>query len=161
MWKISCFIFKKLLECSRESIKYSNNHITDYNKYILDCKSVLAPLLEDLVMKIIYGACGHFSRELLDPSASVLNLILKDMNAANAERVVKYSTTKEFFRLGNEGERIFISTLGKCAKTYSNLSLMMEIIEDLWTIHQTYSSSESVVDGDCVSNFVEKYKSRI
>lgn len=120
----------------------------------------MAPLLEDLIMRIIHGACGHFPREVLDPAASVLNLILKEMVATEAERVVKFATSQSYFRLGNEATQIFIAILGKCVQSSSSVSMMMDLFEDTWTIHQTYSSNESIVDGDHVKKFIEKYRCR-
>ncbi len=146
--------------CSEQTID-CNSINKDWDCSIINCKNTLAPLLEDLILRIIHGSCGHFPREVLDPAASVLNLILKGMPTADAERVVKYASGQEFFRLGNEGAQIFISILGKCAQSLTNVSLMMDIVEDVWTIHQTYSNTETIGGGDCVNKFVGKYKRRI
>ena len=126
----------------------------------MKCKSGLAPSFEDLVMKIVHGVCGHFSREVLDPAASVLNLILKQMVATEAEQIVKCATSQSYFRLGDEATQTFIAILGKCVQSPSSVSMMMALFEDTWIIHQTYSSSESIVDGDHVKKFIEKYRCR-
>lgn len=123
------------------------------------CQDVFAPLCDEIVIKIIHGTCGNFPREVLDPAANLLFLILRNMVAVEAERTVTVATSKDCLRLGDEGRNTIISTLGKCAQGSGNLSLMMDLFDDVWTMHQSEENgSESVAGGDHVKKFAQKYK---
>ena len=125
------------------------------------CKSIFAPLRDDLVTKIIHGTCGNFPREVLDPAATLLHLILTNMLAAEAEHAVTNATSKDCLRLGDQGRHVIISTLGKCAQGAGNVSLMMDLFDDIWTMHQGDDNGcESLAGGDRVEQFAKKYSSK-
>jgi hypothetical protein len=117
-------------------------------------------LRDELITKIIHGTCGNYPREVLDPAANLIYLILRNMVTTEAERIITIATSKDYLRLGEQGRHSVVSTLGKCASASCNVHLIMDLFDDVWTLHQSDESGcESVAGGDHVKKFAQKYNS--
>jgi len=155
----------KNIDVARTAMLYLTEILLCNARFDSECskkfKIIFAPLSDELVTKIMYGTCGNFPREVLDPAASLLHLLLKNMVVAEAERAVITATSKDYLRLGDKGRQVVLTTLGKCALGTANTSLIMDLFDDIWTMHQIEDGCESFVGGDLVKQFQHKYSSQV
>jgi len=110
-----------------------------------------------LISTLIYGACGMFPREALDPAADLLHSVLQITPSEEAGRSVIAAVQKESFVLGEQARNATIITLGKCTQAATTISLLMELFEDLWELHQNDDAGGSVSGSDAVVQFTQKY----
>lgn len=114
-----------------------------------------------MITKILHGVCGNFPREVLDPAATLLCLLLQNTEAIEAEQFVSNSIKEDFVRLGDPGRNIIMTTLGKCAQGKSSISLAMNLFDDVWTLHQNLDNKfASAAGGDVAKKFIEKYSAK-
>lgn len=110
-----------------------------------------------LISTLIYGACGIFQREALDPAASLLYSVLRSTPSEEAGRSAIAAVQRESFVLGDQARNATIITLGKCAQGRAPMSLVMDLFEDLWEIHQNDDTGGTVAGSDVVVQFARKY----
>jgi len=110
-----------------------------------------------LISTLIYGACGIFPREVLDPAANLLYSVLRSTPSDEAGRSAIAAVQRESFVLGDQARNATIITLGKCAQGRASMALLMNLFEDLWQIHQNDDTGGTVAGSDMVVQFAEKY----
>lgn len=110
----------------------------------------------NLILILIRGSCGTFPREVLDPAGNVLHSILLSTEAARAEQSCTEALEGETFRLGDDAKRATLLTLGKGAQGTISSSVMMDLLDDLWTMHQNDVTGVTA-GGDAVLAFTKKY----
>jgi len=110
-----------------------------------------------LISTLIYGACGIFPREALDPAANLLYSVLRSTPSEEAGRSAIAAVQRESFVLGDQARNATIITLGKCAQGRAPMSLVMDLFEDLWEIHQNDDTGGTVAGSDVVVQFAQKY----
>jgi len=110
-----------------------------------------------LISTLIYGACGIFLREALDPAANLLYSVLRSTPSEEAGRSAIVVVQRESFVLGDQARNATIIALGKCAQGRAPMSLLMDLFEDLWEIHQNDDTGGAVAGSDVVVQFARKY----
>lgn len=110
-----------------------------------------------LISTLIYGACGIFPLEVLDPAANLLYSVLRSTPSDEAGRSAIAAVQRESFVLGDQARNATIITLGKCAQGRASMPLLMNLFEDLWQIHQNDNTGGTVAGSDVVVQFAEKY----
>jgi len=109
-----------------------------------------------VVDSTVAGACGIYPREVLDPAASLLSVFLQVSSPEEAESAATASLQQGMFKLGDDAKRAVLVVLGKVAQGRGDPSLLMEVFETLWNLHQG-EDAHTFVGGDAVAKFVRKY----
>jgi len=115
------------------------------------------PLREELIIALIAGACGLFPREVLDPAGSLLHSILKSTEASDAERICISAVQKESFRVGDNARHTVLLTLGRGTQGTIAASVLMDLLDDLWSMHQNDETGGTIAGGDTILSFTKKY----
>jgi len=121
------------------------------------CAEILNPIRGELLSALITGACGIFPREVLDPAGSLLHSMLRSTEAIEAERICTQALQNESFRLGDDAKRATLLTLGKGTRDSISSSVLMDLLDDLWTMHQSDDTGGTVSGGDAIISFAKKY----
>ena len=121
-------------------------------------KDVIDPLRSDLITTLINNSLGIFPREVLDPAGKLLHTILGSTEAAHAEQACTKALQNEAFRLGDDAKHAILLTLGKGAQATIASSVLMDLFDDLWTLHQgDAATGGNTVGGDAILAFKTKY----
>ena len=121
-----------------------------------DIDESIAHFRGTVVNSTIAGACGIYPRELLDPAASLLAALLKASTPEEAEASATASLQRGMFKLGDDAKRAVLVVLGKIAQGRGDSSLLMEVFDTLWDLHQG-EDAHTFAGGDAVARFVAKY----
>lgn len=127
------------------------------NGAAIKCIEAVNPYRAELVTTLIHGSCGVFPREALDPVGTLLHSILKTTPIAEAENICTQALQAEKFRLGDEAKRAALSVLGKTVQNTIAPSVVMDLLDDLWTLHQNDEVGVMVAGGDTILSFTERY----
>mmetsp|Transcript_5201 Transcript_5201/g.5922 ORF Transcript_5201/g.5922 Transcript_5201/m.5922 type:complete len:294 (-) Transcript_5201:712-1593(-) len=123
-----------------------------------ECRNVISHLFDEIVATLILGACGNLPREALDPAATLLHCILKSSSVVEAESMLNQAMSQDCFRLGDHPRKVAMITIGKCTHGDKSLSLLMDLFDDMWTMHQTDDNgSGAAAGGDHLRLFTQKY----
>jgi len=123
-----------------------------------ECRNVISHLFDEIVATLILGACGNLPREALDPAATLLHCILKSSSVVEAESMLNQAMSQDCFRLGDHPRKVAMITIGKCTHGDKSLSLLMDLFDDMWTMHQTDDNGSGVAaGGDHLRLFTQKY----
>ena len=117
-------------------------------------EALLQAIRGGLITSLISGAFGSFPREILDPAANLLFVLLQLTPADVAEPSCNNALGTESFLLGESGKIATLTALGKCMKGNQPASFLMELFEELWRMHDT---GGEVSSGDAVMQFTKKF----
>jgi len=120
-------------------------------------ESIIADVRGRLICTLISGACGLFPKDVLDPAASLLYVLLRCTPGDEAGNSVIEALHQDTFKLGDKGRSATVLCLGKCAQGTADLSRLMDLFYDLCEIHQTDDIGSTVEGGDEVAQFATKY----
>jgi hypothetical protein len=120
-------------------------------------KEVVDPLRGNLIATLINSSCGVFPREVLDPAGNLLHSILRSTDASHAEQACTQALQSEAFQLGGDAKRAILLTLGKGAQGTIASSVIMDLLDDLWTLHQNDVTGGNTTGGDAILSFTKKY----
>ncbi len=120
------------------------------------------PLREELIIALISGACGLFPREVLDPAGSLLHSIListeaNDVQRNDTQRICHSAVQKETFRVGDNARHSVLLTLGRGTQGTIAASVLMDLLNDLWSMHQNDETGGTIAGGDTILSFTKKY----
>ena len=127
-----------------------------YKLIASDIDESIAHIRGSVVNSTVAGACGIYPREVLDPAASLLTVLLQASTPEEAERSVTTSLQQGMFKLGDDAKRAVLLVLGKVAQGRGDSSLLMEVFDTLWDLHQG-EDAHTFAGGDAVARFVAKY----
>lgn len=117
----------------------------------------LSELQFKLIERLIYGICGRFPREILDPSSLLLFALLKQSPVQNDHQsLLRQALNKENFLLGNEALDMTLSVLSQCTKEAMTEKVFMEYVDDIWQIHCSEDAG-GIVGGDRIKMLQSKY----
>ena len=118
------------------------------------CQALLCSMQGSLITSLISGAFGSFPREILDPAANLLFVVLQQTPPDVAEFASTAALGNAKFLLGDSARVATLTAIGKCKKGCQPVSFMMSLFEELWRIHDT---GENVASGDAVMQFTKKF----
>lgn len=121
-----------------------------------DIDESIAHIRGTVVNSTVAGACGIYPREVLDPAASLLATILQASTPEEAEASATASLQQGMFKLGDDAKRAVLIVLGKIAQSRGDSSLLMEVFDTLWDLHQG-EDAHTFAGGDAAARFVAKY----
>lgn len=120
-------------------------------------QEILDPLRVNLIATLIKSSCGHFPREVLDPAGNLLHSVLRSTESSHAENACKQALQSEAFRLGDDSKPAILLTLGKAAQGSKSSSVVMDLLDDLWNLHQNDATGGTHTGGDAILAFTKKY----
>jgi len=110
-----------------------------------------------VILTLVTGICGIFPREVIEPAAGLLAVILKISPPEEAEASSVEALGQEQFRMGDEAREASLHVLANCARGTCPLSTLTEFADDLWQLHQC-DDTGAVAGGDEVIRFAKKYR---
>lgn len=149
-------MFLKTLVDMKGSSDKGNRTDTAYKLVGDVVDSSISRIRPDLVNAIVAGACGHYPREVLDPAASLLSVLLRTSSPEEAESAATTALEQDVFKLGGDARRALLVVLGKSAQGNADSSTLMDVFETLWNLHQG-EDANTFAGGDAVAKFVNKY----
>ena len=94
---------------------------------------------------------------MLDPVGNLLYSILKSTDAAEAEHICTKALQKETFRLGDDAKRVTLLIFGKGTQDSIAASVIMDLLGDIWSLHQNDDTGGLIAGGDAILSFTKKY----
>ena len=152
----SALIFLKTLADLKAAAERDESSGATYKLIGSDIDESIDHIRHSVVNSTVAGACGLYPREVLDPAASLLSLFLQVASPEEAESVATASLQQGVFKLGDDAKRAVLVVLGKVAQGRGDPSLLMEVFETLWNLHQG-EDAHTFAGGDAVAKFVRKY----
>ena len=117
-------------------------------------QEILFSIQGGLITSLISGAFGSFPREILDPAANLLYVVLQQTPPDVAEAASNSALGSVTFLLGDSARVATLAALGKCMKGTQPVSFLMDLFEELWRMHDT---GGSIASGDAVIQFTKKF----
>jgi len=116
-------------------------------------------LRTELITSLLCGACGICPRDSLESAAGLLYSVLTCTTSDKAGPAAISAVQRDTFILGDQGRNTTILTLGKCAQGTKSQSVLTDLFQDLWQLHQIDDTGNNLVGGDSVESFCKKYGS--
>lgn len=120
---------------------------------------IINPYRSELIQTLINGSCGIFPREILDPVGMLLISVLKTIPPDEAEQQCVKALSSDVFRLGDDAKQETLVMLRKCWQASITPTILMDMLDDIWILHQNDETGDTVVGGDAILRFVQKYES--
>lgn len=152
----SALIFLKTLADLKAAAEKDESTGETYKLVGSDIDESIDHIRRSVVNSTVAGACGLYPREVLDPAASLLSVFLQVSSPEEAESAATASLQQGVFKLGDDAKRAVLVVFGKVAQGRGDPSLLMEVFETLWNLHQG-EDAHTFAGGDAVAKFVRKY----
>eukprot|EP00563_Minutocellus_polymorphus_P006543 CAMPEP_0181034076 /NCGR_PEP_ID=MMETSP1070-20121207/7616_1 /TAXON_ID=265543 /ORGANISM="Minutocellus polymorphus, Strain NH13" /LENGTH=1222 /DNA_ID=CAMNT_0023111583 /DNA_START=327 /DNA_END=3995 /DNA_ORIENTATION=- len=152
----SALIFLKTLADLKAASENDERSGATYQLISSDIDESIYHIRGSVVNAAVAGACGIYPREVLDPAASLLSAFLQASSPEEAELAATASLQQGMFKLGDDAKRAVLVVLGKAAQGRGDASLLMEVFDTLWSLHQG-EDAHTFAGGDAVAKFVSKY----
>lgn len=103
------------------------------------------------------GVCGNFPREVLDPIGTLLFSMLKVLSPSELQESGKKMLNIDAFSLGDSSKQTVMAVFTKGSEAVIPGSTIMDLLDDIWTLHQNESGGSSIAGGDQIVSFNSKY----
>lgn len=120
---------------------------------------IINPFRSELIQVLMNGSCGIFPREILDPVGMLLVSILKTTFPNESEQLCVKALSSDAFRLGDDAKNEVLVILRKCWQASITPNAIMDMLDDIWILHQNDENGDTVVGGDAILRFIKKYES--
>jgi hypothetical protein len=132
-------------------------------------RSSLEPLMDDirteLIHNLLYGVCGVFPQDLIDPAASLFLVVLySSIDTGRLKEALLQTLNQDYFLIGSDAKTTVLTSVMRCIQvdeiTPSASSFVLNLFTDLWCLHQIEDKDISLAESDDVIEFLQKYAER-